>query len=290
MKQRKITAFLFAAALIAIAAIGIAVFVLREPGTAAVPVDETSAVKKVVKKKPIKKVSVPAHAKPAEASPAKAAKPEPVRPEGDRVAVGENAVEPPKAEDMDAEKKAKEDNPFPRYLDMFRNNPAALVAEFEKEAAKDRVYQRELRDGTIDKLKMNEEQAAVFEKALDDLRDEIMQQQQKCVALITSGQLNDETAADGCIWDSNRILQYKMAATRQKLICDTAEKLYEQLELDGVSNADKQEFLFWAARQTSFSYECLEPYLQVYDKVYKNMGVGNGIFSWCGRQRQSQKK
>ena len=103
-----------------------------------------------------------------------------------------------------------------------------------------------------------------------------------------SGQLNDETAADGCIWDSNRILQYKMSVPKLAAICNTAETLYEQLELDGVSDADKQEFLFWTARQTSFSYECLEPYLQVYDKVYKNMGVGNGIFSWC--RRQSQKK
>ena len=119
----------------------------------------------------------------------------------------------------------------------------------------------------------------IFEKALDNLRDEIRQQYLERVELITSGQLNDETAADGCIWDSNRILQYKMSVPKLAAICNTAEKLYEQLELDGVSNADKQEFLFWAARQTSFSYECLEPYLQVYDKVYKNMGVGDGIFS-----------
>ena len=206
------------------------------------------------------------------------------------MAAGENAVEPPKAEDMDAEKKAKDDNPFPRYLDMFRNDPVALAAEFEKEAEADRTYQRELRDSAIDKLKLTEKQSELFEKVLDNLRDEITKQQQKCVELIMSGQLNDETAADGCIWDSNRILQYKMSVPKLAAICNTAEKLYEQLELDGVSNADKQEFLFWAARQTSFSYECLEPYLQVYDKVYKNMGVGNGIFSWCGRQRQSQKK
>ena len=81
-----------------------------------------------------------------------------------------------------------------------------------------------------------------------------------------------------------------MAADRQVLICNTAEKLYEQLELDGVSETDKQEFLFWAARRTSFSYDCWEPFVQVYDKVYKSMGIGNGIFSWCTRQRQSQKK
>ena len=29
----------------------------------------------------------------------------------------------------------KDDNPFPRYLDMFKNNPEALVAEFQKEAS-----------------------------------------------------------------------------------------------------------------------------------------------------------
>jgi len=56
------------------------------------------------------------------------------------------------------------------------------------------------------------------------------------------------------------------------------------------SDANKQEFLFWAARQTSFSYECLEPNLQVYDKVYKNFGVGNGIFGWRNMQRQLNKK
>ena len=194
------------------------------------------------------------------------------------------------AEEQSADKSAKPDNPFPRYLDMFKNNPEAFAAEFKKEAEKDRAYQRELRDGIIDELKLNEEQAAVFEKALDNLRDEIRQRYWERVDLITSGQLNDETAADGCIWDSNRILQYKTAGDIQVLICNTAEKLYEQLELDGVSDANKQEFLFWAARQTSFSYECLEPNLSVYDKVYKNFGVGKGIFSWCNRQRQSQKK
>ena len=182
----------------------------------------------------------------------------------------------------------KPENPFPSYLDMFKNNPAAFAAEFKKEAEKDRAYQRELRDEIIAKLKLNAEQAAVFEKALDNLRDEITKQYLERVELITSGQLNEEGAADGCIWGSNRILQYKLAGDIQALICNTAEELYEQLDLDGVSNANKQEFLFWAARQTSFSYECLEPNLSVYDKVYKNFGVGNGIFSWCVRQRQKK--
>ena len=34
--------------------------------------------------------------------------------------------------------------------------------------------------------------------------------------------------------------------------------------------------------------ECFEPFLQVYDKVYKNMGFGNGIFSWCRRPPQKK--
>ena len=210
--------------------------------------------------------------------------------DSERMVPVDQPIEKPKenVEGPAAGNDTKPDNPFPRYLDMFKNNPEALVAEFKKEAEKDRAYQRELRDGTIDKLKLNEEQAAVFEKALDDLRDKITQHVRESVELITSGQLNDETAADGCIWDSNRILQYKMALARQEFICDTAEKLYEQLDLDGVSNADKQEFLFWAARQTSFSYECLEPNLSVYDKVYKNFGVGKGIFSWCRRPKQKK--
>ena len=59
---------------------------------------------------------------------------------------------------------------------------------------------------------------------------------------------------------------------------------YEQLELDGVSDAEKQRWLFIATQRAVFSYECYEPYLAVYDKVYKNMGFGNGIFSWCKQQ------
>ena len=43
-----------AAAIIAIAAIGAIVLVLREPGTAEVPADETAVVKKVTPKKPVK--------------------------------------------------------------------------------------------------------------------------------------------------------------------------------------------------------------------------------------------
>ena len=42
-----------------------------------------------------------------------------------------------------------------------------------------------------------------------------------------------------------------------------------------------------AAQKTAFAYECLEPSLAVYDKVYKNMGVGDGIFSWWSRARRN---
>ena len=165
-------AIITTAAIIALAVIGATVLVLLEPGTATVPTDETTAVKKVAPKKPVKKTSVKVHVKPAETLPAKAAKP--TRPEEDvGTAVRANAVEPPKVEGVNAEKKAKDDNPFPRYLDLFRNDPAALVAEFEKEAEVDRAKQRKMREQAAAKLKLNAEQTAVFEKALDDLRDEM---------------------------------------------------------------------------------------------------------------------
>jgi len=51
--------------------------------------------------------------------------------------------------------------------------------------------------------------------------------------------------------------------------------------------------LFIAAQRTSFSYECHEPYLSGYDKIYKNFGFGDGIFSWnrwCRRQQQKEAK
>ena len=79
-------------------------------------------------------------------------------------------------------------------------------------------------------------------------------------------------------------------AAREAAVRETAEKLYEQLVLDGVSDVVEQNVLIDAAYRTSFSYECLEPNLAVYDKVYKNMGVGKGIFSWCGRPHPQGKK
>ena len=184
----------------------------------------------------------------------------------------------------------KNDNPFPRYLEMFKNDPEALAAEFLKEAEEDRAFQAKRRQEAIDKLNLNAEQAAVFEKALDELRDEITHQEEGYVNLIKNGQLNEELASEGCIWESNELVAQEMVAARETAVRQTAEKLYEQLELDGVSDDIKQKTLFWSAYITSFSYECLEPNLDVYDKVYKNMGVGDGIFSWCVRPHQKEKK
>jgi hypothetical protein len=184
----------------------------------------------------------------------------------------------------------KNDNPFPRYLDMFRNDPEALAAEFLKEAEEDRAFQAKRRQEAIDKLNLNAEQAAVFEKTLDELRDEITRQTEERVNLIKNGQLNEETATDGRIWESNMLVAQEMVAAREAAVRETAERLYEQLELDGVSDDDKQKTLYWSAYTTSFSYECLEPNLDVYDKVYKNMGVGKGIFSWCVRPHPEGKK
>ena len=175
----------------------------------------------------------------------------------------------------------KDDNPFPRYLDMFRNDPEALAAEFIKEAEADNARLRKMREDAIAKLKLNAKQAEVFEKALDDLRDEITRQNEEWVGLITSGQLNEDMAADGRIWDCNPLLCQRHIAAREMAVRETAEKLYEQLVLDGISDAVEQNVLIDAAYKTSFAYECLEPNLAVYDKVYKNMGVGDGIFSWC---------
>ena len=199
-------------------------------------------------------------------------------------------VEKPKenAEEQAAEKSAESDNPFPRYLDMFKNNPEALVAEFEKEAEADRVNQRKMRDNAIARLKLNAEQAAFFEKALDNLKSAVMQQEQEKVDLITSGQLNEDTAADGRIWSSNRLLMDQCVAARDKLVRDAAVEIYNRLDINGVPDSEIQSVIQWTTLNTSFSYECFEPFLQVYDKVYKNFGFGNGIFSWC--IRQSQKK
>ena len=285
-------AIITTAAIIALAVIGATVLVLLEPGTATVPTDETTAVKKVAPKKPVKKTSVKVHVKPAETLPAKAAKPTRLESigtvvrgsEGDvEMALRENAVETPKAENVNAEK--KDDNPFPRYLDMFKNNPEALAAEFLKEAEADNARQRKLREGIIAEWKLNQEQAAMFEKALDDLKAEVTRQNEEYAGLIKSGELNYED--DGSIFTSNRLLGQRFVAAREAAMRETSEKLYGQLELDGVSDAEKQRWLFIATQRAVFSYECFEPYLAVYDKVYKNMGFGNGIFSW-GKQQEKK--
>ena len=183
-----------------------------------------------------------------------------------------------------------EDNPFPRYLDMFKNHPEVLAAEFLKEAEADNARQLKMREDIIDKLKLNAEQAALFVKALDDLKAEVTLQTEESVGLITSGQLNEDDAAEGSIWTGNSLLMRRMVAARESAVQETSEKLYEQLELDGIPDAEKQRWLFIAAYRTSFAYECLEPNLAVYDKVYKNMGVGEGIFSWCRRPHPQEKK
>ena len=248
------------AAIIAIAAIGIAAFALRGRSTAAVPADGTSVEKKVVKKKHLKKSSVPARAKTVEASPVKAAKP--MRSEDGRTVAGGNDGVTPKAESMDAENGAKSDNPFPRYLEMFRNDPAALAAEFEKEAEAYRANERKMRDKAIAKLKLNEEQAAVFEKALDDLKNAILQHEQEEVDLITSGQVNMDTAADGRLWDSNLLLMDQCGAAKEKIVRDAAVELYNQLAVDNVPDAEKQKIIKWTTYNTSFSFDCYEPVLQ----------------------------
>ena len=281
-------AIIITATITVIVAIGIAVFVLREPSTAAAPVDETSIEKKVVKKKPIKKTSVPARAKTTGALLAKAVKPQPVRPEGGQSATAADSAEPPKTEDVDADKKAKDDNPFPRYLDMFKNNPEALAAEFQKEAEVDRASLAKMCEAAIEALKLNAEQVAMFEKALDDLQGEVTRTNEEWVELIKSGQLNDED--DGSILTSNRLLGERFVAARQKAFRETAEKLYEQLELDGVTDATKQAWLYIATSRTASSYECLEPCLAVYDKIYKNYGIGDGIFSWNRWHRRQQQE
>ncbi len=186
------------------------------------------------------------------------------------------------------EQQKKDDNPFPRYLDMFKDNPEALVVEFQKEAEIDRASLAKMREHAIGELKLNAEQVAMFEKALDDLRDEVTRTNEEWVELIKSGQLNDED--DGSILTSNRLLGERFVAAREKAFRETAEKLYEQLTLDGVSDAKKQSWLYIATSRTAHSYECLEPTLAVYDKVYKNYGIGDSIFSWCRRQRQQQEK
>lgn len=210
--------------------------------------------------------------------------------ESERKASAELSGEKPEenAGEQAAGDDAKPDNPFPRYLDMFKNNPAALAAEFEKESEADRARQREMRDTAIAKLKLNAEQAAFFEKALDNLKSAVMQHEQAQVDLIMSGQVNMDTAADGRIWDGNELLADQFVAAREKIVRDAAVELYNQLDIDTVPDSEKQRIIGKTTYITSFSYECLEPNLAVYDKVYKNMSYGKGIFSW--RKRLQQKK
>ena len=147
----------------------------------------------------------------------------------------EQPVEKPKENVVDkaADNGANPDNPFPRYVDMFRNNPAALVAEFEKEAEANRTELREMRDEIIRDWKLNEEEASLLEKALDDLCDEVRRMNEEFVGLIASGQLDDESAEDGSFMCGNHLLSQKKGEAVRTAFRETAEKLYEQLVPDG---------------------------------------------------------
>ncbi len=119
----------------------------------------------------------------------------------------------------------KDDNPFPRYLDMFKNNPEALVAEFQKEAEANRTRQAKMREDAVAKLNLNAGQAAVFEKALDDLVAAVTQLEQEEVDLVLSGKLNMDTASDGSLWSSNPLWSKRIIAAREGAVQETAEQL-----------------------------------------------------------------
>ena len=93
---------------------------------------------------------------------------------------------------------------------MFKNNPEELAAEFQKEVEKERASLAKVREHAIEELKLNAEQVAVFEKALDDLRDEVTRLNEEWVGLIRSGQLNDRD--DGSILTSNRLQGQRFVA------------------------------------------------------------------------------
>ena len=95
-------------------------------------------------------------------------------------------------------------------------------------------------------------------------------------------------AADGRLWDSNLLLMDQCGAVKEKIVRDAAVELYNQLDVDNVPDAENQKIIKWTTYNTSFSFDCYEPVLQVYDKVYKNMGFGKGIFSWCVRPLQKK--
>ena len=243
-------------------------------------VDKVPAVKKAAIPK-----SDPKNSRKVAGAPVADAKSLPVKP-----VEKPKAAEPKKSDEPQANEKMTEaDNPFPRYLEMFRNNPEALVQEFAKEAEADRARQMEMRKKAIEELGLNAEQSAVFEQTLDDLKEAVLRLDQEAVALIQSGQFNEDSAADGCIWDSNLIAVKRHIAARESLVQEATEGLYEQLAVEGVSDADKQKILSRCTYMTSFDFETLEPYLDVYDKVYKNTGVGDGVFSWNLRQRRKAK-
>lgn len=279
--DRKVSRFGTILAAVVAAAIGLAWFAIREREMATEPVAEKTVRRKLPK-------TVPAKIKQPVAAPTAKVNPKPPAEEKREPDKQETRLEEKTVQVEQAAQEKKDGNPFPRYLDMFKNNPEALAAEFQKEAEADRASLAKVREHAIAQLKLNPEQVAMFEKALGDLRDEVTRINEEWVGLIRSGQLNDED--DGSIFTSNRLLGQRFVAAREKAMRETAEKLYEQLALDGVSDAEKQRWLYIAASRTASSYECLEPCLTVYDKLYKNYGIGDSIFSWCRRPHPQEKK
>ena len=103
-------------------------------------------------------------------------------------------------------------------------------------------------------------------------------------ALALRGRSTAAVPADG----TSAVKKVVKKKPSQKIVRDAAVELYNQLVVDNVPDAEKQKIIKWTTYNTSFSFDCYEPILQVYDKVYKNMGFGKGIFSWCKRPPQKK--
>ena len=259
---------------VAVMAVGCALFALKSSDANTEPPAES----------PVRKtIACPKNAPEKSACMAKAPAEKPKAPSGkdaERPTGGEANNE---AERKVDEATKKEDNPFPRYLEMFKNDPEALAREYAKELEADRAEQVKMRKWVVDELHLNAEQAEFVESVMDGLMEAVLQHNQDEVDLIASGQLNEDSAADGGIWNGNRLAMQKHVLARNELVLKAAEEMYEHLAVEDVPDAKKQNVLFQSAYQTSFAFETLAPYLGVYDKVYKNMGVGKGLFSWCRR-------
>ena len=144
------------------AAIGTVWFAKRERDTTTVPVVETPVRRKIAKDVPAKAGrTVDDLVAKTKAMPLSAAKCDKNRSGRSFIVKQEEQLEPAQEEQASPEK--KNDNPFPRYLDMFKNNPEALAAEFQKEAEMDRASLAKMREAAIEALKLNAEQVALFE-------------------------------------------------------------------------------------------------------------------------------